>query len=81
MTCGTEDCIDRVAIRSGEVASFEETIDAPGLRRMHGVEFVLVAGLLGEDFFSAFEGFLEGRFQLRVPGDLTPDVVGSRPGF
>ena len=26
MTCGTEDDIDRVAIRSGEVAAFEETI-------------------------------------------------------
>ena len=26
MTCGTEDDIDRVAIRSGEVASFQEPV-------------------------------------------------------
>ena len=56
--------------------------DAPDLRRMHDVEFVLVAGLLGEDFFSAFEGLPEDRFQLRVPGDFTPDVAdqAAKPG-
>ena len=26
MPCGTEDHIDRIAVRSGEVVSFEETI-------------------------------------------------------
>ena len=46
--------------------------DARDLRRMHGVKFVLVAGLLVEDFFSAFEGLPEGCFQLRVSGALIP---------
>ena len=56
--------------------------DALDLRCMHGVKFVLVAGLLGEDSFSAFKNLPEGPFKLRVPGDLAPDVAdqAAKPG-
>ena len=56
--------------------------DARDFRCMHGVKFVLVAGLLGEDSFSAFKSLPEGPFQLRVPGDLASDVAdqAAKPG-
>ena len=49
--------------------------DAFDLRRVESVQLVLVAGLLAQDPFGAFQRDLKRRFQGRFPGNLAADVA------